>query len=178
MSPGTSGNILTSNGTDWTSAAAAGGFDSGTRMIFAQNAAPTGWTKDTTNFNQHAMRIVTGTGGGTSGTVDFTSAFTSQSVAGSVSITGIVGTAGATTLSTAQIPSHTHTYATPVSAFKFASSSAGSSQFQNSSGTTNATGGGGSHDHPFSFTSGTAAFSGTAIDLAVKHLDVITATQD
>jgi hypothetical protein len=71
VAPGTSGNVLTSNGTVWQAAAAAA-FDTGTRMIFAQNAAPTGWTKDTTNYNQHAIRIVTGTAGGTAGTVDFT----------------------------------------------------------------------------------------------------------
>ena len=176
VSPGTTGNVLTSNGTDWTSAASAG-FDSGTRMIFAQNAAPTGWTKDTTNYNQHAMRIVTGTGGGAAGSVDFTSAFTSQSVAGSVAVTGISGSTGATTLSTAQIPSHTHTYS-----FRNTNTSAAGkgsvTAVNNSTGTTNATGGGGSHDHSFSFSSGTATFSGTAIDLAVKYLDVITAVAD
>ena len=183
VSPGTTGNILTSNGTDWTSAAAAGGFDSGTRMIFAQNAAPTGWTKDTTNYNQHAMRIVTGTAGGTAGTVDFTSAFTSQSVAGSVAVTAISGSAGSTTLSTPQIPSHTHSVSGPWSSSTSPNKGPGS-KYGNGIGTatptinTNATGGGGSHDHPFSFSSGTASFTGTAIDLAVKHLDVITATQD
>ena len=174
VSPGTTGNVLTSNGTDWTSAASAG-FDSGTRMIFAQNAAPTGWTKDTVNYNQHAMRIVTGTGGGAAGTVDFTSAFTSQAVAGSVAITGISGSTGATTLSTAQIPSHTHTYN---SSSGGSSGKSGSAQLSNVGATTGATGGGGSHDHSFSFSSGTATFTGTAIDLAVKYLDVITATAD
>jgi len=53
-SPGTSGNVLTSNGTAWTSAAAAA-FDSGTVMIFGQTTAPTGWTKDTTNYNNYAL---------------------------------------------------------------------------------------------------------------------------
>lgn len=176
VAPGTSGNVLTSDGTDWTSAAAAA-FDSGTRMIFAQNAAPTGWTKDTTNYNQHAMRIVTGTGGGTGGTVDFTSAFTSQAVAGSVSITGLSGSAGATTLSIPQIPSHTHSLGTgtPVGPPGAAGSKFGTRP--NNPSTSGATGGGGSHTHPFSFSSGTATFTGTAIDLAVKYLDVITATK-
>lgn len=177
VSPGTSGNVLTSNGTDWTSAASAG-FDSGTRMIFAQNAAPTGWTKDTTNYNQHAMRIVTGTAGGTAGTVDFTSAFTSQAVAGSVSITGLSGSAGATTLSIPQIPSHTHSVpvGTPVGPPGAAGSKFGTRP--NNPSNTGSTGGGGSHTHPFSFSSGTATFTGTAINLAVKYLDVITATAD
>ena len=178
VSPGTSGNVLTSDGTDWTSAAPGGGFDTGTLMIFAQNAAPTGWTKDTTNYNQHAMRIVTGTGGGTAGTVDFTSAFTSQAVAGSVAITGLSGSAGATTLSVPQIPSHTHSY-TAASPGSTAGNQGRPSAAPTVSGkTTGATGGGGSHTHPFSFSSGTATFTGTAIDLAVKYLDVITATAD
>ena len=178
VSPGSSGNVLTSDGTDWTSAAPGGGFDTGTRMIFAQNAAPTGWTKDTTNYNQHAMRIVTGTGGGTAGTVDFTSAFTSQAVAGSVAITGLSGSAGATTLSVPQIPSHTHSY-TAASPGSTAGNQGRPSAAPTVSGkTTGATGGGGSHTHPFSFSSGTATFTGTAIDLAVKYLDVITATAD
>jgi hypothetical protein len=62
----------------------AASFDTGTRMIFAQTAAPTGWTKDTSNYNNHALRVVTGTAS-TGGTVDFTSAFVSQSVTGTVS---------------------------------------------------------------------------------------------
>ena len=173
VAPGTSGNVLTSNGSDWTSAAAAA-FDTGTRMIFAQNAAPTGWSKDTTNYNQHAMRIVTGTAGGTAGTVDFSSAFTSQAVAGSVSITGISGSAGNTTLSIPQIPSHTHSY-TAASPGGAGGKGGGTGQ---TSSNTGSKGGGGSHNHPFSFSSGTATFRGSAIDLAVKYLDVITATKD
>jgi hypothetical protein len=37
VAPGSSGNVLTSNGTDWTSAAAAA-FDSGTLMLFPTNS--------------------------------------------------------------------------------------------------------------------------------------------
>lgn len=41
----------------------------GTRMIFNATAAPTSWTKDTVNYNGHALRIVTGTvsSGGSTG---------------------------------------------------------------------------------------------------------------
>jgi hypothetical protein len=42
-------------------------FPSGTKMIFVQAAAPTGWTKDTT-YNGYMLHIVTdGTGGSTGG---------------------------------------------------------------------------------------------------------------
>jgi hypothetical protein len=161
VAPGTTGNVLTSNGTTWTSAAAAA-FDAGTRLIFAQSTAPTGWTKDTTNYNNHALRVVTGAAS-TGGTVDFTTAFASQAVSGTV------GTSGATTLSTSEIPSHTHSYQR---ASGSASGIAGGCGVNNEGATTGATGGGGSHTH----SGGT--FTGTAINLAVKYLDVITATKN
>jgi hypothetical protein len=43
------------------------GFAAGTKLVFPQATAPTGWTKDTTN-NDMALRVVTGTGGGIGGT--------------------------------------------------------------------------------------------------------------
>lgn len=43
-------------------------FPSGTRMPFAQAAAPTGWTQDTTdNANNRMLRVVNSTGGGVAG---------------------------------------------------------------------------------------------------------------
>jgi len=141
-----------------------GGFPSGTRMIFAQTSAPTGWTKDTTNYNNHALRVVTGSVTPSGGTVDFTTAFASQAVSGTV------GTSGSYTLATADIPSHLH-------GNSIAGSFGGTSAFTTgiSPGgnlNTQSTGGGGSHSH----SGGT--FTGTAINLAVKYLDVITATKD
>ena len=56
---------------------------SGTSMLFMQAAAPTGWTKSVTHNNK-ALRIVSGTGGGSGGTVDFSTAFASKSVAGTI----------------------------------------------------------------------------------------------
>ena len=35
-------------------------FPSGTRMLFQQTSAPSGWVKDTTNYNDFALRVVTG----------------------------------------------------------------------------------------------------------------------
>lgn len=180
ITPGTSGNVLTSNGSAWTSAAAAA-FDSGTRLMFAQTAAPTGWTKDTVNYDEHCLRVTTGTAS-TGGSVNFTSAFTSQTPSGSVTITSVTGSAGATTLSTPQIPAHTHA-APPGLNVVFSTggsrnSSNGNTVDSLSVGNLANTGGGGSHSHPFSFSSGTGTFSGSAINLAVKYLDVITATKD
>jgi hypothetical protein len=180
VAPGTTGNLLSSNGTAWVSVApAAQGFDAGTVLIFGQTSAPTGWTKDTTNYNNSALRVVTGSAS-TGGSVNFTTAFASQTPTGSVSISSILGSAGATTLSTPQIPSHSHTLSGLFSPYgpgtRFAAVS-GNGDAQPPRSTDN-TGGGGSHDHPFSFSSGTASFSGVAIDLAVKYVDVIRATKN
>jgi hypothetical protein len=131
-------------------------FPAGTVMLFGQTSAPTGWTKDTTNYNNSALRVVTGSAS-TGGSVDFTTAFASQTPAGTV---------GSTTLTTAQIPSHTHTFTGGGggggNALVFSCSGGGSTS-------TSATGGGGSHNH---------TFTGTAINLAVKYVDVIRATKD
>jgi hypothetical protein len=81
---------------------------SGTKMLFAQTAAPTGWTKDATHNNK-ALRVVSGTAG-SGGSVAFTTAFASQAVSGSIGNTTATGTVGGTTLTSAQIPSHTHTF--------------------------------------------------------------------
>ena len=149
-------------------------FASGTVLIFGQTNAPTGWTKDTTNFNNSALRVVTGTVG-SGGTQDFTTAFASQTPAGTVSVAGL--SVGSTTLTTAQIPSHAHgiyynngsgpiTNSTPFWALE---------QSARGTYTINSEGGGSSHTHSVT---GSASFTGTAINLAVKYVDVIRATKN
>jgi hypothetical protein len=235
VAPGTANNVLTSNGSTWISqAVAAGGtvIPAGTVMLFAQTSAPTGFTKNTTTGDNSALRVTTGTAS-TGGSVAFSTAFASQTPtgsvsttvnnqtatnqattatnqaitpAGSVSISAVSGSAGATTLSTPQIPSHTHPI-TIGGPFGGSSGPAGNFGDWGPSGTvnTNATGGGGSHTHPFSFSSGSGTFSGNsvtalqnshnhtqdahnhtasssftgnAINLAVQYIDVIRATKD
>jgi hypothetical protein len=166
--PASSGTLAT---------AASAGFPSGTKQLFVQTAAPTGWTKDTTHDNK-SLRVVSGTAG-SGGSVDFTTAFASQTPTGSVTITSVTGSAGATTLSTSQIPSHTHTYErTPYISYGGTSGFGSHADNVLQSVATGATGGGGSHDHAFSFSSGSGTFSGTAIDLAVQYVDTIIATKD
>ncbi len=92
------------DGTNVSEAVTPAGFDSGTRMIFAQTTAPTGFTKDTSNYNNHALRVVTGTAS-TGGTVDFVTAFASQTPTGNVSTTvtantGLVAQGGNISVST------------------------------------------------------------------------------
>jgi microcystin-dependent protein len=175
-----------------------GGFASGTVMLFAQTAAPTGWTKSTTHDNK-ALRVVSGTAS-SGGTTAFTSVFASRTPAGTIAnttSTGTIanttstGTVGSTTLTQSQMPSHTHTplsfttysanFGTPRSAL--ATSSTNSTTIQ----TTGATGGGGSHDHSLTMNAHNHSltmnahnhtFTGTALDFAVQYVDVILASKD
>jgi hypothetical protein len=172
VSPSVSGNILRANGTTWESAAPGAEFSSGTRMTFNQTSAPTGWTKDTSTDNA-GFRLVSGNVG-SGGTVDFTTAF---STTRAVTVTSISSSVGATTLSTPQIPSHTHTFgplvynvgAGPISGIINNGNSYNAAFNPN----TGATGGGGSHTHPFSFSTG----AGT-VDLAIKYVDLIIAQKN
>lgn len=59
-------------------AAPGAGFPAGTRCVFHQTAAPTGWTKDTdSGINDKGLRTVTGTVG-SGGTDDFSTCFSSS----------------------------------------------------------------------------------------------------
>jgi hypothetical protein len=128
-------------------------FPSGTIMLFVQTSAPTGWVKSTAHDNK-ALRVVSGTAG-SGGSVGFTSAFES-------------GQVGATTLTTAQIPAHTHrTFrSTGTGDPPFVLSSAGTlsnSRVIGNDPPIENTGGGGSHSH--------------TINLAVQYVDVIICTK-
>jgi hypothetical protein len=178
VAPGTTGNVLTSNGTTWTSAA--GGFPTGTVMLFVQTAAPTGWTKSTTHDNK-ALRVVSGSAS-SGGTTAFTSVFTNQTVSTSVSISG---TSGATTLSTSQIPSHQHSANTfyyqdlsgpdPDNRFNEAGPLSDPGPWVLRTLNVNAEGGGSSHTHSFS---GSGSGTSSAVTLNVAYVDVIIATKN
>ncbi|QAZ46756.1 hypothetical protein [Mesorhizobium sp. Pch-S] len=79
----------------WMLQGSAGSFETGTKLLFQQTTAPTGWTKDTSN-NDKALRVVSGSVG-TGGSLAFTTVFTSQNV-------------GATALLSTQIPPHAHNF--------------------------------------------------------------------
>jgi len=78
-------------------------FPAGTTMLFVQTSAPVGWTQQNA-YNDYALRVVAGVGGGTGGTVPFTTAFSSTSVS---------GTTDPTTLNATQIPAHNHGVSDP-----------------------------------------------------------------
>lgn len=111
-------------------------FPSGTRLSFQQTSAPTGWTKDTTAaINDSILRLVTGSAS-SGGSLAFSS-WAAQTAD------------GATTLSTAQIPSHNHSITLVGSEGPNISCSTTYGPFSGSLGTT-FTGGGGSHSHSLS----------------------------
>jgi len=128
----------------------------GTAMMFVQTSAPTGWTKSTTHDNK-ALRVVSGSAS-SGGTTGFTSVFTSR------------------TITTANMPSHTHTLTDPGHAHTYTLKS----------GTTSGTGSGTNWFGEATASTSTVttgitianAGSGTAMDFAVQYVDVIIATKD
>jgi hypothetical protein len=133
-----------------------GGFGAGTALLFWQAAAPVGWTKSTTHDDK-ALRVVSGTGGGSGGSSPFSTVF------------GKTATDNMT-LDTTKIPAHGHSYN-----FTWVQGTAGSNptlQVPNmlpyevyyTGSTTGNAGGGGSHQH--------------GIDLRVYYLDLILCVKD
>ena len=67
----TVGGNLTVTGTATVNGVSVEAFASGTRLVFAQAAAPTGWTQDTSDTaTNRMMRVVNTTGGGVGGSSD------------------------------------------------------------------------------------------------------------
>ena len=151
----------------------------GTRMLFQQTAAPTGWVKQTT-YDNYALRVVSGTAT-TGGTVAFTTAFTSYSVAiaGTTGNKAAGGTVANHTLSNARIPSHTHSY-TKVnsSGTKVASTTKGVAHFTSAAANSGASGGSQAHNHGFTGSNHNHSFSGSStVNVDVQYVDVIIATK-
>jgi len=175
---------------------------SGTRMLFQQTAAPTGWTK-ITSFDNAALRVVNGAAG-SGGSVGFTSAFSNQNVS-------------STALSAAQMPSHAHSFSGATSnvnidhihsgatdgvgdhvhTYTVIAAVGGSSYTGGGAGTvTTTTGGAGAHAHSFSSggmntnqvhghtysgatsAEGSGASHTHSINLAVQYVDIIIASRD
>jgi hypothetical protein len=169
-------------------------FAQGTEAMFVQTAAPTGFTTNTNStLSECCLQVVSGTGGGTGGSDAFSSVFTGSKSATNpsapISISNLSLSsslsAGATTLSTPQIPGHTHSGT---------GSQGNKPQFTNRQGgpttiqgdfqarASGSTGGGGSHSHSISgiSLSGTlnAPVSASVPNMDLKYADSIIATKD
>lgn len=166
----TSTGITFPDSTTQTTASSGNPIPSGTAMLFQQTSAPTGWTKVTT-YNNYAVRIVSGTAS-TGGSVAFTTAFASQSVTG----TNSGGSVSATSLSTAQLASHSHRFGLAPQCscgqqcLTTYNTRCSIRRYQN----TCSTGCGASHSHGFT----NPTFTGNAINLAVQYVDHIIATKN
>jgi len=153
---------------------------SGTKALFQQTNAPTGWTK-VTAYGDHAARVVSGSTS-TGGSVNFSSAYVNYTVSGS-----ITGSVQAMTLATNQIPSHVHWYSGAPTDDNNWTGTGGNGQTYGlmsdapsySSNDNNygygryllSSGSGGSHDHG----SISGSVSGTSFNMAVNYVDHIIA---
>ncbi len=148
-------------------------FVSGTVMLFRQNTAPTGWTKSST-FDNAALRVVSGTINATqSGVVPFTGAFANTTPSITVDASGL--SAGATTLTTAQLPSHTHTISVAGPCAFAGGNFPSQGKAADTSYNTGGAGSGSSHSHSMS---GSATGTSTALNLNVRYADAIIAAKD
>ena len=176
------------------------GFPSGTVMVFYQASAPTSWTQVTTQNNK-ALRVVSGTGGGTGGTHALTSPPSTSHTHTGPSHTHSTPShshshslsAGAHTLSTAEMPRHNHSQSGKQDNFGGGGtppggvSSAGAAQGTWSTGST---GSGSSHSHSLagSITSGGSGTSGSGgtgttsssgpTAFAPQYIDIIVCSKD
>lgn len=125
-------------------------FPAGTKMLFAQAAAPVGWTKDTTH-NDKSLRVVSGDGGGSGGSVAFSTLFGRTAVDES-------------SLSIAQLAAHAHSISGTNNTSGSYSGYMGNSSSVKVSGGTGSQGSGSTHSH--------------GLDLRVQYVDVIIASKD
>ena len=186
------------------SSGSGGDIPSGTKMIFYESSAPSGWTQDTT-LNDYGLRVVSGSGTGTTGSVNFGSLFTNQNInvtsSGSVSSETASGTVSVTVhghgLTLNQMPGHRHAY-TKVSNSSAQDQRGGGNNgtFTFNQGTTTAyttyEGGTGSssngYDHDHGVSTGFAgqahnhsisSLSGSGtLDMRLKYADVIICTKN
>lgn len=140
--------------------------------IFYQSTAPTNWIQLITH-NDKALRVVSGTGGGSGGTTVFSTVFPSSPIP--ISLSGsVTGSVGNHTLTTPQLPIHTHANGGSIGLSFTNAGDVGSGpgwtrSFPGTGGINPNSVGGGSHNHPFSASS---SFS-TSLDLRVQYIDVI-----
>ncbi len=85
--------LISASPVTWKQAGGGASFPSGTRLLFQQSTAPTGWTKDVT-LNDRALRVVSGAVG-SGGVTGFSSIFSRTTV-------------DSTTLTANQMPGHGH----------------------------------------------------------------------
>ena len=150
-------------------------FPSGTRMLFMQANAPVGWTR-VTSHNNKMLRIVSGTGGGSGGSVSFTNTFRNRTITGSTAnsiVTGVVSVNNHT-LSLAQMPSHRHLHGSmTIQAEPHVGGGIFSAGYHNVHNTS-AQGGSQPHAHTASMTTNAHGHTfSTSLNLSTQYVDAI-----
>jgi len=158
-------------------------FPAGTRTIFNQTTAPTGWTKDV-SFDNAALRVVSGAAS-SGGTENFTDVFTQHTFS---SVPFGSAALGATTLAWPQIAPHGHIHSGPTATRRAATSVASTpgtvpapaptvARLNPPTVTTSSLGASAgpaaSHDHPIVFTA-----SGNLTNMSVRYTDFIIASKN
>lgn len=153
LAPGAAGYLLTAAGVGaspaWSPRVPE--FPPGTVMLFQQTAAPTGWTKQTA-LNDYGLRVTSGAVGSVAGSA-FSAVFAQTAV-------------GNTTITTATMPSHSHSVVrnpiqNPVSGGYSGTGNIGNPDV---AGSTGSQGGDGAHSH--------------SVNLTLAYVDVIIATKN
>ena len=124
--------------------------DIGTKVTFMQAAAPVGWTKETTHDDK-TLRVVSGTAAN-GGSQAFSTVF------------GAGKTASSHTLSTPQIPAHSHTQASNIQTRDLELGNQTYPAITPSNTQTGYRGGSGSHSH--------------SLSLDIQYVDIIIASKD
>jgi hypothetical protein len=137
-----------------------------TTWTFFQASAPSGWTQNTTH-NDKALRVVSGTGAGSGGSIAFTSAFPGTVVPLS-SVVTVSGTVGPTTIDVNTMVNHAHNTGTE-SALNSSTFISAAANYTMSQAATGPAGNSGSHTHPWS---GSTTIT-SSIDLRCKYSNVI-----
>lgn len=152
-------------------------FPVGTRSLFQQTTAPTGWTKDASQDNK-ALRVVGGAAG-SGGTMSFTECFAARAYGSSTDSQAQGGIVGDTALSWAQMPPHAHNFndmgGRPGNAGSVGLQySAGSNlnNFNYHASVTDTQGQGAPHGHTFSPYAHAHGFY-WSVDFSVQYVDVI-----
>jgi hypothetical protein len=149
---------------------------SGSTMIFLQPAAPTGWTQVTTaGFSDSMIKLITGSGGATTGgSIPFSTFFTTSSAYnGTLTLTS--GQTGDFTLSEQTMAAHSHFFPSIVAGNGSGRMMGGNCC--NGPGNINSsfTGGGQSHNHTLV---GATADGNFVTDFSLKYVDAIVASRN
>jgi hypothetical protein len=139
----------------------------GTLMLFEQTNAPLNWVKQTSH-NDKMLRLVDGTVS-SGGSISFSSAFPNSTIPISASSPYSV-TVGNHTLSTTEIPSHSHADTGSAVNVNRANGPGARRSYIAPVPNTGAEGGSGAHAHPWGASSVSVS---TTLDLRVQYVDVI-----